>query len=85
MSNPMMQSNFLVDLSVEQEETIAGGLSIGSVDGIDLDSLTKTKFSEKKLATVSTVKSGRDGGEVTRIVGASDISSSAFEGLTLNV
>ncbi|GAA6622987.1 CTB family bacteriocin [Scytonema sp. NUACC26] len=85
MSNSMMQSNFLVDLSVEQEETIAGGLSIGSIDGIDLDSLTKTKFSEKKLATVSTVKSGRDGGEVTRIVGASDTNSFASELFNINV
>jgi hypothetical protein len=66
-------------LSTEQEETIAGDLSIGAINGIKLHNLVKTGFSEQKLATVSTVKSGRDGGEVTCIVGASDTNSYASE------
>ncbi|MBH8575184.1 CTB family bacteriocin [Nostocaceae cyanobacterium CENA369] len=77
MSDSIMQSELLVDLSTEQEEAIAGGLSIGNIDGIDLANKVNTGFSEQKLATVSDVQSGPGGSRVTRATAASNTNTFA--------
>ncbi|MBW4613154.1 MAG: CTB family bacteriocin [Desmonostoc vinosum HA7617-LM4] len=79
------KSELLVDLSVDQEEAIAGGLSIGSLEGIDLKNIVGTGFSQQKLASVSSVKSGKDGSEVTRVIGASNTNTFAKELFSINL
>ncbi|MBW4613158.1 MAG: CTB family bacteriocin [Desmonostoc vinosum HA7617-LM4] len=86
MSDFNKTSELLVDLSAAQEETIAGGLSIGSVGGgIDLKNIVGTGFSQQQLASVSSVKSGKDGSEVTRVIGASNTHTFANEFFSINL
>ncbi|MBW4613155.1 MAG: CTB family bacteriocin [Desmonostoc vinosum HA7617-LM4] len=73
------KSDLLVDLSVDQEEAIAGGLSLGSVGGIDLNNVVGTGFSQQQLASVSSVKSNGNGSEVTRVIGAANTNTFAHE------
>ncbi|MGF1672287.1 MAG: CTB family bacteriocin [Rivularia sp. (in: cyanobacteria)] len=77
MSNSIIKSNFMVDLSNEQQETLSGGIS--------LQDLVSSTFSEQTLLFATSSSSNRNGSEVTQVIGASDIFTGAGQALNLNI
>ncbi|MFM2062554.1 MAG: hypothetical protein RLZZ507_2224 [Cyanobacteriota bacterium] len=70
-------SNLFTAVSVEQQEIVAGGIT--------LDELTGTAFSEEILLFDTTLSSNRNGSTVDQFVFASDVFTDAFKDVNINI
>ncbi|MBE9192393.1 CTB family bacteriocin [Gloeocapsopsis crepidinum LEGE 06123] len=77
MSDSIMQSQFIIELTNDQQESLAGGISLRDI--------VSSTFSEETLLFTTRSSSNRNGSEITQVVGASDIFTGAGQNLNLTL
>jgi hypothetical protein len=73
MSNQITESNLLVELSDEQQENLAGGMSIGAIDLSTFQKLSEARLVETSANGMGSSTKSVSLKEVTKSTGLSEL------------